>query len=247
MLRPIGPSKRLESMGGGILTFSDTFDEVRAGKRTMLMWGRYSTDDTNQSISRQINQFYQFRTQGEHKDIEPEHYFLDEGITGGRKGRNGREEWHRLVRLIRSSRRKFVIWVADIQRFRDWAQFVAFWDEFLRDNDRVQLYIDDDNMLISYHMTRNQQGMLMLMAWQAEVHLEEQSKKTKSGINAYRANNPDKGWGRPRDTSTDHMLRVLMENQMLNQGKVNWSELSRELGKSRAKLKADAQELGLLD
>lgn len=229
------------------MTFSDTFDEVRAGKRTMLMWGRYSTDDTNQSISRQINQFYQFRTQGEHKDIEPEHYFLDEGITGGRKGRNGREEWHRLVRLIRSSRRKFVIWVADIQRFRDWAQFVAFWDEFLRDNDRVQLYIDDDNMLISYHMTRNQQGMLMLMAWQAEVHLEEQSKKTKSGINAYRANNPDKGWGRPRDTSTDHMLRVLMENQMLNQGKVNWSELSRELGKSRAKLKADAQELGLLD
>jgi hypothetical protein len=132
-------------------------------------------------------------------------------------------------------------------RFRDWAQFVAFWDEFLRDNDRVQLYIDDDNMLISHHMTRNQQGMLMLMAWQAEVHLEEQSKKTKSGISAYRANNPDKGWGRPRDTSTDHMLRVLMENQMLNQGKVNWSELSRELGKSRAKLKADAQELGLLD
>jgi DNA invertase Pin-like site-specific DNA recombinase len=234
-------------MGGGILTFNDTLDEVKSRKRTLVMWGSYSTDDTNQSISRQTNQFYQFRKREDLTDIDPDHYFHDEGITGGRKGRNGREEWHRLVRLIRSSRRKFIIWVADIQRFRDWAQFVGFWDEFLRDNDRVQLYIDDDNMLISHHMTRNQQGMLMLMAWQAEVHLEEQSKKTKSGISAYRANNPDKGWGRPRDTSTDHMLRVLMENQMLNEGKVNWSELSREIGKSRAKLKSDAQELGLLD
>lgn len=234
-------------MGAVKVTFSDSIDEVQRRKRKLVMWGRYSTDDSNQTMSRQVNQFYQFRKRENVDDIPPEHYFLDEGVTGGPKGRNGREEWHRLVRLLRSTRGKVLIWVADLQRFRDFAQFVAFWDEFLRENDRIQLYIDDDNKLLDYHMTRNDQAFLLVMAWQAETHLEEQSKKTKSGINAYRANNPDKGWGRPRDTSTDHMLRVLMENQMLNQGKHNWSELSRELGKSRAKLQQDARELGLLE
>lgn len=234
-------------MGGGILTFSDTLDQVKSRRRTLVMYGRYSTDDTNQSISRQVNQFYQFRKEEDLEDIHADHYFHDEGVTGGRKGRNGREEWHRLVRLLRSSRRKFVVWVADLQRFRDFASFVAFWDEFLRDNDRVQVYIDDDNKLIDWTNAQNDQAFTLVMAWQAEMHLAEQSKKTKSGIDAYRANNPDKGWGRPRDTSQDHMLRVLIENQLLNQKKINWSELSRELGKSRAKLKADAQELGLLE
>ena len=231
-------------MGVGILTFSDTLDMVRRRGRTLVMYGRYSSDSTGQTISRQTNQFFQFRQEYDLEEIEPDHYFHDEGVTGARRGRNGREEWHRLVKTIRG-RREFLIWVADMQRFRDFAHFVGFWDEFLRDNDRIQVYIDDDNMLIDCHMTRNEQGFAMIMAWQSEVHLEEQSKKTKNGIDAYRTNNPDKHWGRPLDAKNDRMLEVLFKNQMLNSGKPNLSELARELKVSRAKVRTDIKRLGL--
>ena len=227
------------------MTFADIFDEVKSRKRNLVMYGRYSTDDTRQSIMRQMNQFTQFRREEEIEDLKPPQFYHDEGVTGGRKGRNGREEWHRLRRDLRKYRCKFVIWVADLQRFRDFADFVSFWDEFLRDNDRVVLYIADDHKIISAMSTLNDQAFTLIMAWQAETFIAEQAKKTKSGINAYRLHNPDKGWGRPRDSSKDFMLRTLIRNQLLNQGKVNWSELSRELGKSRSKLKSDAEELNI--
>jgi len=231
-------------MGGGILTFNATLAEVIAGKRKLMHFARCSTE--NQTLSRQMNQFYQFRTYNEIDEIHPEHYFHDDGVTGGPLGRNGREEYHRMIRTLRKhSRSKFMIWVSDLQRFRDFAMFVAFWDEFLRDNDRVVLYIDDEQSLISSFMTRQQQSFMMVMSWQAENYIHDQKKKTVNGIKAYRDNNPDKHWGRPVDQEKDVTLTRLYQNQLLNGGKPNLSELSRALGKSRAKIRDDIERLGL--
>lgn len=214
-------------------SFSATFDEVRAGKRLLAIRGRFSTDNTNQTMARQINKAYQFRKEEDMRDPHPDHFYLDEGISGTRKGRNGREEWHRLVRDLRKSRRKWLIWVSDMSRFRDFAEFVAFWDEFLRDNDRVALYIDDENKLIDCHTSINDQAFTMVMAWQAEQWASTQAKKTSDGIKASTHYKNGK-WGPTRKPVDDKIRKLISDPEFQHDdGVPNISKIARACDVSR--------------
>lgn len=232
-------------MEGGLLmsaTSSATIDEVRAGKRMLWMYGRFSTDNTNQTMARQINGFYIFRVEEETDDAHPDHYYLDDGVSGTRKGRNGREEWHRLLRDVRKTRRKVLIWVSDMSRFRDFAQFVAFWDEFLRDNDRVALYINDENKLLNCHTSTNDQAFTMVMAWQAEQWASTQAKKTSDGIKASKAYRNGK-WGPTRKPVDDKIRQLISDPAYERNGKPNISKIAEACDVSRDTVRRRIREM----
>ena len=233
-------------MGGGILTsntFSATLDEVRSRKRLLWMRGRFSTDNTNQTMARQINRFYQFRKDNDLADPHGDHYYLDEGISGTRRGRNGREEWHRLVRDLRKTRRKVLIWVAEMDRFRDFAEFVAFWDEFLRDNDRVALYIDAENKIINCHTSVNDQAFAMVMAWQAEQSALAQRKKTSDGVRNSEHYKNGK-WGPARKPVDDKIRQLLVDPAYEHSnGKPNISKIAEACDVSRDTVRRRIQDM----
>lgn len=233
-------------MGVGILTtstFSATCNEIRAGKRTLLARVRISTDDTNQTTTRQVNNFYKFRTEENLQDPHQDHWFIEE-VSGTRKGRNTRLEWHRLIRTIRSSRRKFAIWVSELDRFRDFAEFVSFWDEFLRDDDRVVLIIDNEKKVLSNAVTLNEQGFAMVMVWQAENHAREQSKKTSDGVQGSERYRSGK-WGPTRKPVRDKIQQCAEDPAFLKRdGTLNISKVAEACDISRDTVRRRLAEKG---
>ena len=223
-------------------SYSDTIEQVRSRKRLLWMRGRFSTDNTNQTMARQINQFYKFRKHEDLADPHGDHFYLDEGISGTRKGRNGREEWHRLVRDLRKTRKKVLIWVSDLSRFRDFAEFVAFWDEFLRDNDRVALYIDDENKLINCHSSINDQAFTMVMAWQAEQWASTQAKKTSAGIKASTHYKNGK-WGPTRKPVDEKIRQMIVDPAYDRNGKPNISKIAEACDVSRDTVRRRIREM----
>jgi len=230
------------------MSLTATQIENFAKKGKILNYQRLSTssEDSKQTLTRQQNEFYQWRHLYQVLDKIVE-YFVDDGKCGGPSGRSERFQQEQMIQQIRGTRKKVLIVIADFSRFmRDFAWYVAFWDEFIRNRRQVTLLFLQENVVIDEHTARQEMGYNLLMSWQSESFLYNLRAQTVDGIKAYREKNPDKSWGAPVKSRTDQMLVALYNDMKLNDT-LNLSELSRELSISRSKIRSDIKRLGLAE